>query len=294
MTDDQKKNGPHPKKEPDAIPDKAVGSDPSPDKAPDPEDSTQPQESPDPSESSPEIESTEESPVIIAPAGNGGLGGNGSAPFKKYPKTTIAIMGVLMLLVVVTLLSIMVWPDQTVVPHLRDPNYARGLITFLFTLGTIVIAIILTLYAVLRRPGEDIRNFTHAKEIFTVLVGILGTIIGFYFGTIGTDTEGPEPSESPMELAASLSESEVQEDTQVTVMAFGKGGQPPYVYSLTFEPSTLSDVADLQSTGWLVHTLNLVQVDQDTELSITVTLSDQAGAEIADILELRVKNVPNE
>ncbi len=72
--------------------------------------------------------------------------------------------------------------DDDFLRNLQQPSYARGLITFVFTMGTLGIGVILTAAAL--SPGEEAgKSFTRGKEIFTVLVGILGTIIGFYFGT---------------------------------------------------------------------------------------------------------------
>ncbi len=79
---------------------------------------------------------------------------------------------------------------------LSETDYARGLITFLFSLGTIGIGIILTLAAF--RPGPDAAQaFTRGKEIFTILVGILGTIVGFYFGTGAGEGEEQTPAAPP-------------------------------------------------------------------------------------------------
>jgi hypothetical protein len=67
-------------------------------------------------------------------------------------------------------------------------EYARGLITLTFSVGTMVIAVVLILTAVLRDPNDDeVRaeaRFDRAKEVLTLLIGIFGTIVGFYFGSL--------------------------------------------------------------------------------------------------------------
>jgi hypothetical protein len=67
---------------------------------------------------------------------------------------------------------------------IEKENFARGLITFLFAFGTIGIAVIIALsvFTSSADPEEAKQRFYRAKEILTILIGILGTIVGFYFG----------------------------------------------------------------------------------------------------------------
>ena len=67
-------------------------------------------------------------------------------------------------------------------------DYARGMITLLFAVGTVVIALLLTLSAIFPTAASDEINakerFERGKEVLSLLIGIFGTIIGFYFGSI--------------------------------------------------------------------------------------------------------------
>jgi hypothetical protein len=58
---------------------------------------------------------------------------------------------------------------------------ARILITFLVAVTTVAIAVLATLTAMVVREYKE--RFALAKEVLTLLVGILGTIVGFYFGS---------------------------------------------------------------------------------------------------------------
>lgn len=62
-------------------------------------------------------------------------------------------------------------------------NVARGLITFLVAIVTVAIAIILTLSAVMSSSNDYKERFALGKEVLTIFIGVLGTIVGFYFGS---------------------------------------------------------------------------------------------------------------
>lgn len=73
--------------------------------------------------------------------------------------------------------------------YLQTSPGARGLITFMIAIGTIAIAVILALASVIVDPDSDNETLktrlAAGKEILTVLVGVLGTIVGFYFANNG-------------------------------------------------------------------------------------------------------------
>ena len=68
---------------------------------------------------------------------------------------------------------------------LRDADRARGLLTFSVAIVTVAIALLLVLFIVTSgQPTEELKNkFGFGKDILMVFVGILGTIMGFYYGT---------------------------------------------------------------------------------------------------------------
>ena len=70
------------------------------------------------------------------------------------------------------------------IDKLASPGSARGLITFLFSLITIAVILIVIIALLWMDKDQDLDNrFTKAKDIIAILVGILGTIVGFYFGS---------------------------------------------------------------------------------------------------------------
>src|SRR5204863_6403480 len=80
---------------------------------------------------------------------------------------------------------------------LSNDSAARGLITRLVTVSTMMIAVLLV-SAVIFSDGEDIKDrFALGKEVFTVLISVLGTVIGFYYGSTLKETI-PPPSNIQM------------------------------------------------------------------------------------------------
>lgn len=70
-----------------------------------------------------------------------------------------------------------------------DPIMARGLITFMVAILTVTLAIILVLAAILGTSSDFEKRFSLGKEILMVFVGILGTIMGFYYGENKVSTD---------------------------------------------------------------------------------------------------------
>jgi len=68
--------------------------------------------------------------------------------------------------------------------RLSDRAVARGLITFLITFTTVGIAIILAVSTIFGSTGDESdKRFDRGKQVLSVLISLLGTIVGFYFGS---------------------------------------------------------------------------------------------------------------
>ncbi len=103
---------------------------------------------------------------------------------------------------------------------------ARGLITFLIAIGTIAIAVILTLASVIMEASDTDalkERLSKGKEILTVLVGVLGTIVGFYFAS---NAEGPVAGK--MTVAIVDAQKTVEAGADFSVLAMTTGGEMPY------------------------------------------------------------------
>ena len=83
--------------------------------------------------------------------------------------------------------------DKTMLVELAEPGKARGLITFLFAVATVGIALVIVLAVFLSTGSKEevSERFQMGKDILAVLIGVFGTIIGFYFGS---ETAAPPPA----------------------------------------------------------------------------------------------------
>ena len=86
---------------------------------------------------------------------------------------------------------------------IRDTEYARGFITVLFGVGTIGIALLVTLSAIFLTDQNAKERFDRGKEVLSLLLGIFGTIIGFYYGTGATKSGNVTANQAPPPAAAS-------------------------------------------------------------------------------------------
>ena len=84
---------------------------------------------------------------------------------------------------------------------MAKPDQARGLITFLFSFATIGIIVLVAISVLWMEKSEVEGRFERAKDLITILVGVLGTIIGFYFGTASTGGSASQASVSPVTVA---------------------------------------------------------------------------------------------
>lgn len=86
--------------------------------------------------------------------------------------------------VVTGILTYGIFGKTDLIALLANPSQARGLITFLFSFGTISVVMLISIAIFWARIDEVERRVAMAKDVLMILIGIFGTILGFYFGSI--------------------------------------------------------------------------------------------------------------
>jgi len=159
---------------------------------------------------------------------------NGTSSSKPFWTVAILIAFAFAILIAVLL-------KLPVVDRLSDQVFARGLITFIITISTIGIAFILVYQAFFSFEPSDER-FRRGREIFTGLMGVLGTIVGFYFGA----------AEKPV-TTFEIADIKVVESRLVTHII---GGARPYVYTASFSEKELEPIKNqVSEDGWIIQPL---------------------------------------
>jgi PASTA domain-containing protein/putative Ig domain-containing protein len=124
----------------------------------------------------------------------------------------------------------------TLLNNLANKEVARGLITFLIAITTVGIAVILAISTIVVGGGvDDDKRFDRGKQVLTMLIGVLGTIVGFYFGS-ATETRSPQQTitaTAPAELkvaTATLPDGAAKTPYQAILQT--TGGTPPLKWSV--------------------------------------------------------------
>jgi hypothetical protein len=111
---------------------------------------------------------------------------------------------------------------------------ARGIITFLIALATIGIALVLVLSNIIMIGEDADRRFDRGKQVLTSMIGILGTIVGFYFAT-GREPQIPQQGSTITRNQISLTNASLPDaavNKPYKQMIQVTGGIPPLKWSI--------------------------------------------------------------
>jgi hypothetical protein len=212
---------------------------------------------------------------------------NGPEPnWTQYiPTALFALLGFIVLGLIVYGIT---EKDQKFLTNLANKEVARGLITFLVALATVGIAIILAISTLVLTEGDaGDKRFDRGKQVLSVLVGILGTIVGFYFGAETASPKQPTPTEqtqtsAPRITTTTLPDGAVNKTYPSTTLQ-APGLTPPLKWSVT--PAFPTGLTLDPTTGTIsgTPTANLPKT------SFKFTVTDSAVPAITSTVDLKLE-----
>jgi hypothetical protein len=191
------------------------------------------------------------------------------------PFTVLLILTSVLLLIGANVIG---WDTGRVLTRMGDHEFARGLITYLFAVTTIGTAVVLLLSALMGKLVVD-EAFQRGKEILALLLGVFGTIVGFYFG-----------SEAHADVAGrgllSLSQPLLSQTTAISggsvhVTAFVSGGTPPYSYGVVAGNSTdITYQNPVETTGWIVEDVPVAESNTAKAVRMRLGVTDSTASTV--------------
>lgn len=127
----------------------------------------------------------------------------------KYVLWVVVVIGLVFVLLIL-------YKTRFDLQAMANAEYARGAISYLLVLAFIVLGVLMIIAALFGPFQNDQASdaaFRRAREIYMSVVGIVGTIVGFYYGTGLTQT-------NPLEL-------EVRQ-VSASLVVLVSGGTKPY------------------------------------------------------------------
>jgi hypothetical protein len=165
--------------------------------------------------------------------------------------------------------------------ELSDVAVARGLITFLNAVSTVCIALVLTIYAVVPHPANGADNFDKAKQVLSVLMGVLGTIVGFYFGQATSPPPKAQQVSEMKILSVKVEPATVKPGDKFKITAEIFGGEPPYDYAISFTPGKISTLNKQGSDGKIAEEFTVPQnISPGTTLQLAINAKDKTGKSV--------------
>jgi hypothetical protein len=184
------------------------------------------------------------------------------------------VVGVVVLAAIICIATLI----QSQSEKIADVDYARGLITVLFSVVVVLIAVILVLNTLLKGPGADPtesgNQFQRAKEVLSLMLGILGTVVGFYFGTTSNPKVRAEIASAVIANDNLAPGETLSLDVQLV------GATPPNFYRLEFAGIELPVQADRADANQFNVSVPLPADAAPGTFDATLEIIDSAGKRI--------------
>ncbi|HEX3018673.1 MAG TPA: hypothetical protein VHP36_00150 [Chitinispirillaceae bacterium] len=185
-----------------------------------------------------------------------------------------------------------VWKGRSILDALGEAGVARGLITILFAVSTVFVTMMLTVYSVFINKNEiqaEEKVFPRAMQILSTLIGVLGTIVGFYFGQ--AVAQGEEQTKA-LKLEDALMETDSLSNNKLfKITANITGGNPPYNFTIKFvNVDTIKTISNLSSQNRIAELFEIPKKIPEDSIIIALTkVTDTNNSSIEDTLKLKVK-----
>jgi hypothetical protein len=199
----------------------------------------------------------------------------------------IVVLAMLILLSLFVMIGASIFGiDHGFLAGMAKTDLARGLITYLFAVVTIGIAVALVLSTLVGPEPIDKNDgrFQRGKEVLSLLLGVFGTIVGFYFGSETSSSA----KETPYQLSSiDISPQPVEPAGQITVRAVVKGGNSPIRFGVGQSSDTI-EIKDLVlDGGWIVKPLQLKPAKPGENQTIRLLVEDAQGKRLEQVAPIR-------
>jgi hypothetical protein len=202
----------------------------------------------------------------------------------------IVLLSLIIVLSVVALIGAAVLGvDRGVLANMSRSEFARGLITYLYAVVTIGTAVVLVLSALLGSadPAHE-RRFERGKEILALMLGVFGTIVGFYFGQAQASSSSPALQISTLDV----SPRSVQVGADFTIRAVVTGGMLPYRFGIAIGNEATEPTDTVADGGWLTKQMTARQLRPDEPAIVTIVVQDGGGRRTSQTAQIDVKSPP--
>ena len=184
--------------------------------------------------------------------------------------------------------------DHGVLNSMAEKAFARGLITYLFSVVTVGTGVVLVVSALTRDGAAQDEAFQRGKDIFALMLGLFGTIIGFYFGSEVAGA-GRAADQGLRLTPPLLEESSVVGGADVTVFGAVSGGVPPYQYGLAVGADrSVQYNKSAGANGWIRETLSTEGMNEKGAVIVTMGVQDATGQTRETAARLTIQARPPE
>lgn len=150
-------------------------------------------------------------------------------------------------------------------------DFLRGVITVVFTAAVSLIAFNLVLMVLMGGTNAYAARmrFREGKEVLILLIGILGTVLGFYFGNTGTT-----PADAGGFMIDRIAISDAIAGGEVLIVVETSGGEGPFSYEMTFDPPDVPPIANSSNDPAFQEKASLSNVSVAGQVSVTIKVTD--------------------